>query len=507
MTALAAEAEQVPPAFVYRPPRTRTMAGQLGQLAEKLGRPLFAEQVTALDVLTGLLADGRAATRMAAIICGRQNMKTWDMQLIALGRLLMPGGDRYAVWSAHEVATSQETFRDFLELIEAEDHGWLRKRILRTSQANGKEAIEFVGGRRLRFRARRRTGGRGLTGDALYLDEAFALVPAHMGAMLPILSTRRRAAVFVGSSAGLAESEVLRGIRDRGRSGRPGSPAYIEWCAPGSLKEPGCERADCDHVLDTPGCCLDRDEFRILANPAIRAGRIGAEALASERQEMTPAEFARERLGWWDSPAGPDVRPINTERWKSMADAGSRRAPDSQVGMGIDVARDRSSAAIGWCGRRADGLLHWEVVRHARGTSWVPAAVAELAGKMPLALVRPKKDDVRPAIAGDVLALKPLLPALRELGIDPLLMTGSDIAAACSGVVGDVDERRARHLGQDQLDRAAAAAVARNVGDGGMAFGKRVSDDADITPLYGVTTARWVFLQALRPYDLTGSFG
>ena len=100
------------------------------------------------------------------------------------------------------------------------------------------------------------------------LDEAFALLPDHMGALLPILSTRKRAAVFYGSSAGMEDSEVLRSIRDRGRAGGPDAPAYIEWCAPGEYATPGCDLAGCRHSPNTPGCVLDREDYWIMANPA-----------------------------------------------------------------------------------------------------------------------------------------------------------------------------------------------------------------------------------------------
>ena len=196
MTAAPVAADLIQPAYVHAPPRVGSMAGQLTRLSEKLGRGLDPEQTLALDVTTGLRADGRPASLEAAMVCPRQNMKSWNMQLIALGRLLQPGGDKLIVWSAHEVATSQATFHDFIELIET--HPWLARRVLTVSRANGKEGIEFTGGRWLRFRARIRTGGRGLSGDAVFLDEAFALLAVHLGALLPILSTRRRAAVFYG---------------------------------------------------------------------------------------------------------------------------------------------------------------------------------------------------------------------------------------------------------------------------------------------------------------------
>jgi hypothetical protein len=376
------------------------------------------------------------------------------------------------------VATSQETFRDFLELIEAEDHGWLRKRVVRSSQANGKEAVEFAGGRRLRFRARRRTGGRGLTGDALYLDEAFALAPAHMGAMLPILSTRRRAAVFVGSSAGLAESEVLRGIRDRGRSGRPGSPAYVEWCAPGSLAEPGCVRADCDHVLDTPGCSLDRDDFRALANPAIHAGRIGAEALASERQEMTPAEFARERLGWWDVPASATTPPITVEDWQRLARPVPDRADLAQPVFAVHVSPGSAWSAIvvaAWHG----SVPFLEIVDYRRGTDWLPARVRDL---------RERHGGGRWLVeaAGAVGAVLPDVKA--AAGLEPRALTPREMGQSCVALQTAVTDGALEHDGSQAMAISLGGAGKRDVGEGLWVWAARRSS-TDIAPLPAASIA------------------
>lgn len=495
MTSVLADVEQIAPAYVYRPPRARSMAGQLEQLAERLGRPLFAEQVTALDVLTGLRVDGRAASRMAAIICGRQNMKTWDMQLIALGRLLMPGGDRYSVWSAHEVATSQETFRDFLELIEHRDHAWLRRYVVRVGQANGKEVIEFRDKRRLRFRARRRTGGRGLTGDSLFLDEGFALLASHMGAMLPILSTRSRAAVFVGSSAGLAESAVLRGIRDRGRAGKPGAPAYVEWCAPGSLAEPGCDREGCDHLIGADGCVLDRPDLVVLANPAVRVGRISVEALASERQELVPAEYARERFGWWSEPAGDTVPPITVEAWQPLAREFPPRDELDRPAFGIHVSPGSAWSAIvlaAWHGQ----VPYLEVVDYRRGTDWLPERVKDLRGR---------NDGARWLVeaAGAVGAVLPDIKAVA--GLEPQALTPREMGQACVALQTAVADGQIEHDGSQAMTIALAGAAKRDAGEGLWMWAQRRSS-TDIAPLPAGSIALLGLLKAPRSAPNVYSF-
>ncbi len=57
----------------------------------------------------------------------------------------------------------------------------LARRVKKISYGNGEEAIELQTGQRLIFKARTKTGGRGLSGDKVVLDEAFALAAGAHG--------------------------------------------------------------------------------------------------------------------------------------------------------------------------------------------------------------------------------------------------------------------------------------------------------------------------------------
>jgi hypothetical protein len=99
----------------------------------------------------------------------------------------------------------------------------------------------------------------------------------------------------------------------------------------------------------------------------------------------------------------------------------------------------------------------------------------------------------RPAIVGDKLALKPLMPEFQLKGIVPVLLGLSDLVDACGSLQDDMEHDRARHPDQEQLADALDAASKRDVGDSGWAWGKRLSaaDDADISGLVAVTNANW----------------
>jgi hypothetical protein len=381
----------------------------------------------------------------------------------------------------HEFGTTQEAFRDLDNLITGSDY--LRRRVKAIHRGNGDEAIELVDDRRLKFKARTKGGGRGLSGDKVILDEGFALKPEHMGALLPTLSARPDPQVLYGSSPGLAESAVLRAIRDRGRAGEDARLAYLEWCAPPPALS--CAAGDaCAHTLGAVGCGCDDPALWARANPAM-GRRISAEHIAAERRAMPPAEFGRERMGWWDDPMGGES-PIPLELWESRADAESQVA--DPVALALDVTPDGSTAAVAVAGRRSDGLEHGELAEHkpGSGTGWVVAWLVKRAERHgPCVLVL---DPGGPAGA--------LIPQLAEAGFatDPgpgqwrlHLMGAREYAQACGALVASIRDDRFRHLDQAPVNAAVEAARTRPLAD---AWAWTRKGGADITPLVAVTLAR-----------------
>jgi predicted ribonuclease YlaK len=207
----------VEPAFLWVPDHAGTSGVEAAEFAEMVGLSLDPEQRLALDVLLAEAAGGRWAALEAVLIAARQNLKTYLFRVITLANLYVFGTE-FVVWTAHEFNTAMEAFRDVLETIDG--NASLSRRVKRVNQANGEEGIEFTSGQRLRFKARTKTGGRGLTGDLIILDEAFALQPSHMGSLMPTLSAKSISGnpqILYGSSACQIQSDVLRSLRDRGR--------------------------------------------------------------------------------------------------------------------------------------------------------------------------------------------------------------------------------------------------------------------------------------------------
>jgi len=411
-------------------------------------------------------------------------MKTGLFKMAALGWLFVTE-QRLIVWSAHEMKTTKEAFLDLENLIcgspvlAARLAGGPSNGI---SRGNGEESIKLATGQRIMFKARTNGGGRGLTGDKVILDEAFALKPSHMGSLLPTLSARPDPQVVYGSSAGLAESGVLRGIRDRGRAGDDPSLAYLEWC---DDLGGDCASASCEHQVGVDGCRLDDPARWQRANPAM-GRRITAEYIAAERRALPPAEFARERLGWWDESTGEAV--IAPVVWADGFDTTSEIVGAPY--LGLDVAPNRGFAAVAVAGLNGAKLQHLEltqhneVVDHREGTQWVLPRLVELKQRWGLTEVT--------IAAGS--AAESLVPALEQAGFTIKLLSSSDVSAAAGLFYDLVNARKVKHSGQPALTDAVATAQRRNVGDGTWGWGKRKS--GDITALCAASWALWAAIEA-----------
>lgn len=477
------------PAHLWVPEHTTSSAGREAvDLARSIGQVPDAEEELALDAILSERADGRWASLEAAVICGRQNLKTWTLQMSVLYDLYVRDVG-LVVWTAHRFRTTQEAFRDIHALVDSYDH--LRKRVKKVRTANGEEGIELLTGARLDFLARTSGGGRGLSGDTVVLDEALFLTPTMMGSLLPTLSARPDPHVRYGSSAGLRESEVLRNIRDRGRAGDDPSLVYLEW----STEPGGCARPECDHKAGTAGCQLDDVAMWHAANPAL-GRRISVEYLAAERRALPPKEFARERLGWWeDPPTLGDASIIPAEAWDERRDADSEIVLGERLTFAVDVAWDRSVSWIAVCGTRPDGRPHVELAASQPGTEWVVDWLAERVEQY---------DPVAVAFQGSGAPVSSLLEDLRAaLGDIALPIAGPDLGRSCGAFYDAATSGPLVHLGQQPLDDAVALAVVRPLGDA-WAWDRRKSP-VDVAPLVAVTSAYYTWAAEPEPVDVTES--
>jgi phage terminase large subunit-like protein len=396
---------------------------------------------------------GRWDAFESALIVPRQNGKGALLearQLFGLFYLEEP----LQVHTAHEFKTAFEHFVRISQLVEGCPD--LDRKVQRIRRGAGEQAIELKSGCRLRFLARSTGSGRGLTGDTVYLDEAFALTSPMMGALLPTLSAVPNPQIWYTSSAPRRESEVLHALRKRGRGGGSDRLFYAEWGL--------SEDAEVDDVAN----------WR-LANPALGI-RITEEFVAAELDAMRgmPEEFLRERLGVPEDPDG-EGSVVDMARWAELADPDSTIVSNHQ--LALDVAFDRKWASFAAAGRRADGKVHVEVFERRPGTDWVVerAIEAHAKSKLPVRI-----------LSGSPAAS--FIPLLAEQGVPVEEVPPGDHARAVGQFLDAVENKQLAHPGGMTLRSALSGAVLR-VSAGDASVWARKSSKVDISSLVAATVA------------------
>lgn len=475
------------PAFFWVPPGATFQAAEAAaELAVSLGFQVAEPERAALRALLAQGEDGKWAALESAVVCGRQNLKTWSVQIAVLFECLFRSKAKRITWSAHLYKTTQETFNEVVNLVES--HDWLAAEVRKVSRGNGEEAIVWKNGATLDFVARSLKAARGLAGDTVVLDEALFLTPQMLGALLPTLSSRPNPHAIYASSPGMTTSEQLRRIRDRGRAGGDPSLAYVEWT---SERQP-CGTEGCSHAPQTKGCVLDDEDRWAQANPAL-GRRISLDYVRSERRALEPGEFMRERLGWWEDPVddGTDSA-IPVDLWAGCGDVESRLPEDAQFAFGVDRSWDRRTTWIAAAGKRPDGRIHVELAVSGTNDSWASAWLGERLG------------DDRLVGVGWQAERAPISSLSESFKDHPKLLrlNTSELGKACGSLFDLVKDVQIAHPVQEQLDRAVAASQARPLGDAWV-FDRKVAA-YDTAPLMAVAAAVRVLLAA--PKKVTPTF-
>lgn len=456
------------------------LADESLELAAEFGLIVDEWQAYDLRLAMGIRADGSWAASEVGIDCPRQNGKGGVLEVRQLAGLYLLER-RLQVHTAHVFDTAEEHFVRLRDLIENGPPEYERHTTIRV--ANGSQAIEVkMPGRpkcRLRFRARKGGGGRGLSGDDIYLDESMMIRGGVMASLRYALRGRENHQLWLTGSApiGVPESDEWRTtIRQAERGDEP-------------------RLAFAGHSIDpaeAPGKdATDREVIRLaaVANPALGL-RIAHETVLHEfrkaRESSDPTawqDWLRETLGVPD----PDPYVNDRESKIPMAAWYLREDESSEVGdrlvLAVDVSTDREWSSIGVAGRRPDGVSwHGEVVEHAPKTSWVAKRCAEVVDRWGVE---------HPVVLDASGPAGSLVAELEELGLKVDKVTASGQAAAC-GLLFDLvtaapDGEGFFHIGQNDLDFSVRKADVHSLPSGAWRWAP--SDEIDVSPLRAVTFA------------------
>lgn len=421
-------------------------------------------------IALGKLKNGKYAATVGGVVLSipRQVGKTFlvGMMIIALC-ILFPR--MTVLWTAHRTRTSTMTFKTM--------QGMVRKKKIRVHLApernegirstNGEQEIKFKNGSVIMFGAREAGFGRGFDSvDVEVFDEAQILTEKALEDMVPAANASKQTAgallFFMGTPPRPTDpGEEFTNRRKKALDGHSDDMVYVEFSA-------DAEAEPDDH------------EQWSKANPSFPS-RTPMESMQRMRANLTDDDsFKREALGIWD-PLDSN-RVIDEVTWGLQADAASMAV--DRLTLSIEVPPDRSRAAVGLAGKRADGRWHVELYEERKGVDWAIPYVVEKAARNKLhavvvdemsGLVEKRRDRYY-LIGTDVLVTL----AARE---------GRDMVVACAKYYDGIHDRTVWHTDQPQVNVALSVATKRPLA-GGWAWNRKDAT-SNISPIVAETLALW----------------
>lgn len=406
----------------------------------------------------------RLAYRMVILTIPRQMGKT---------TLLLPVWLQRAItWPNQEIAWTMQSGKDARSKWEDEHLPVILASPLRLAlgrpprRQNGQEAVFFKNGSVQRLMASTMKSGHGKSLDLGIVDEAFAQPDDRLEqAMRPAMRTRSQPQMWLVSTMGTAVSTWFHAWCDAGRQtvddGGSTDIAYFEWSA-----DPAADPGD----PATWWSCMPALGYTV-TEEAIRG--------EFEASKMTPdgiAGFRRASLNQRTINVADPVVP--TTAWAATLDRHSQAS--GPLVLAVDMPPDRSSVTLAVAGRRADGSCHVEIIERRAGTSWLRQELERLVDAHPIGSVALAPGGPAGGVLPDVQA---------AVGDRLRMINSGEFASACQRFYDLVIGGGMRHLGQDELDVAVAAAHRKFSGDS-FRWARR-SMDVDISPLCAASIAAW----------------
>lgn len=422
-------------------------------MAKQLGQPLMPWQQLVADVASEVDEDsGLPAYREVVVTVPRQSGKTTLVLAYELHRALMWGRPQRIAYTAQTgFDARRKLIDDQAPILLASP---LAAAVEKVQKAQGNEAIVFRNGSRIDVLASSESAGHGRTLDLPILDEVFADADDRREqALLPAMSTRPDAQLFVVSTMGTESSVYLNRKVETGRAavldGLSSGIAYFEWSA------------DIDAGLD-----IDDPKTWWSCMPAL-GHTITEKTVRHARQTMSEGDFRRSML---NQKTVSDERVIPVSVWEAVCS--DEVAPEGGLVFGLDVNPERSDAAVAVADSRGRG----ELVEYRPGVGWVVDRVVELCRKWGASV---RLDAYSPAGS--------LADELVAKGVRVDRYSTREVSYACGSLFDRLMDRKVLVRRSPVLDSAAAGARRRSTGDSWV--WSRNSGDVDVSPLVALTLA------------------
>jgi phage terminase large subunit-like protein len=432
--------------------------GLVVELAESFGTKLDPWQADAVEIGCGVREDGLWAAPTYGINQARQNGKSVVLVVRALAGVLL-FGEKTVIVSAHQQKTSRVLFQS----VESYFAGFpdLTKRVRKVTSALGREEIVLKSGALIAFPARTRQTLRGWSVDCYLADEAQLVTDDQWASAKPSMAARRGSQVWMAGTApsALGDADVFGRLRQAAIAGTDESLAWLEYGA-------------------TPGCDLDDREQWAAANP----GRVELEAIMSERRELSPEDFAKERLNIWPTEQTEHVFG-GPEAWQALE---ARRRDDvgKATALGLDRSPDGLVAVTAAYRDFDDETIHVEPVFVRDGVTNMTEVSNWVRNN-----VGPRIPIVVDSVSTAATAVTHLQSARRNV----VTTHAGEMVRACVGFSDDVRAGVLSHADSPSgvLALAVEGARRRPVGDaGGWAWDRR-DGSAAVSPLVSASLAHY----------------
>ncbi|TCO64943.1 phage terminase large subunit-like protein [Actinocrispum wychmicini] len=507
-----------PPRFAtLRNVENPTLGPKVARISARLGAPFMPWQRYVFD--TALEIDrytGLFVYRDIGCTVPRQSGKTTGILSLATHRGLAWQRQKIVYAAQNGTAARQKWEDDQLPILAAagylpaEGEKLLPSHKGRVRKANGREAIIWRKTQSLfTLHANTERAGHGNTLHLAVADEYFAQVDYRISAawspaMITVPDAQQYWFSTMGTSKSVPMNEAVKAGREMVESGAHTRVAYFDWSAPhdSDRADPtawlACMPALCPDLV----CRCSPDWRHTVTIPIIETELTKATTPA----QLAEFDRAYRNIVREDDEIETDPNVPTAAEWELLADAQAKAAGDA-IAIAIDTTPMASHTAIVAVGDGPDGHPLVVLLKHGPGTSWVPAYCEELAKSLsPVAWILDAASRT-----GE------LIEPLKRAGIvrhapdekfprgGLWIPTTQDVGAACGALTTRVRTGGLVHLGQPPMAAAVAGAKTRPLGDGAIAFGRKVSS-ADISPLCGTALALAAYLKfqhlaAVEDYD------
>jgi len=421
---------------------------------------------------------------IVTVLVARQNGKSKWLKGLGLWRLFMdkygrakPGwpGARLVLIAAQNLDYAEGMLKEIVD--EVRDNPMLLPELVNHRVTNGKHRMILTNRRNWRAATASRKGGRSLSVDLAMLDELREHTTNDAwNAIVPTTTVRPYSQVMCASNAGDLRSVVLRSLKEsctrRIQTGQTGETrnALFEWSVPMEVDP-------------------RNPAYWYLANPAM--GMLNDFSIEDLKGFLEAMEyknmpgFQTEHLCQWVDALEPGI--ILAEHWQETMDPTSRRAPNAPLWAAVDVNYPRTRSYIAIAARRVDGNVHIELAAAQAGTDWVIPWFQARKGKFRGVAIQ-KTGAPASGLAEEM-----------ELAGIPIVAWGPglEVQAGCAAFFDKICQHVIFHRPALVLDRAAASAVARSVGDAWV-FDRRNSP-VDAAPVVACCAAAWLEAKPMEP--------